>query len=437
MSDISGVHPYYEPGSDMTSKAYISWIDNTDNPGEGFDFRYREEGESEFEDVEIFDEDDVPPVDFYRYTVVLDNLDSKTVYEAEIEDSQGNIQDIKFETLPRRLWKSEIRFCVISDTHLDDNVISEEAMDDIAEHDPEVFLVCGDLVDRADQYNYPEESKANSWLDWWRDYYTRVLPEDNFLIPFIMVNGNHDADVEWSLSGQDRDIIYDEEEVDEDNGYLKHFAVGLREEPPQGLNYADFKAGNSVQFTSIDTFTRTADNIAEWMEENDIIDRDRVVTSIPLSHQPVLAGAERRDADDEMQMFIREEWGWRLDVDSVVVKFNGHIHIEKITKHWKVVEEEPDSGDYTDIGNGRYIKENPEQNGVIEFGSGYRSGRDLIDEWWLKSNTDDHSVAFKGWVDENEVEVEVVRYGASNSTFTFDTHNFVKNYNTNMFAGGV
>ncbi|APX98549.1 FN3 domain-containing metallophosphoesterase family protein [Natronorubrum daqingense] len=402
------VHPYALLPEDPTTEAIISWIDqrSDDDRHDEQTLEYGTGPDNLEHTAESDGEEFAENSDILRFEVSLDDLESDTEYHAQIVcDSGETVDGISFRTLPDDLSDADdgLNIIVTSDIHIDKEMEDDEAMQDLADQDPDMLLIAGDVVSNG----YEESDEIEDyWLDFWDNYMEHI--NEDFLVPMMMVPGNHEVGngSGWDGSGS----------VEPDAGYFQFFFTNTVDLDPTGENYAEVTISDYLQVIGLDTHSAEIDDTAAWLEDNINTDVDMV---LPFHHCPILAGGSRSSSDDDLEENLREAWApIYADAGNVYASFSGHIHVRKRTKRWTVVDEEPDDGDYTELDDG-YIVE--DENGIVEFGDGMRSNRSVNDDWYLETSDDDEEQFYSLTIEQDldVVELEVDEHYA----YDGDTYN--------------
>lgn len=429
----SNLYPYSQLAEDPTSEIYIAWIDaDTDRADHEQSLEYREKGTDEdYKEVDA-DKVEIPEGSGeHKHEVHLTDLESNTVYEANILCDNG-FKSVEFKTMPTRLWKEELTMVNQSDVHITSTVSmdDETEMDDLADEEPDIYLFTGDLIHNAEV----SSENTNGWIEWFRDYYSRL--HEDLLIPIVFSVGNHEVGL------PDPDELDDPDSQDPTVNYFQLFFSNIKDLDPNGENFGIIEIGNYLQIFIIDTMSAVPIQIREWIDENQPLSGN-VLTTIPMHHQPILAGGERTSDDVERREALRDELASIL-ADNPTVKFSlgGHIHLEKRSKPWTVVDEEP-SDDYLSLKDGDegyLVEADSDEEGITEFGDGYRNLRDEWDKWYLEYSINDgmddaQYEVIK--VSQEEVDIEVKRFNSSRQD-KVSKEAFKMKTNTNQigFIGG-
>ena len=357
---MSDIYPYAQLADDPTSSVIVSWVDDrTDADGS--------EQTLEFDDgSETSEGEEVPESGgSYKYEVEINGLDPNSDYSGTIDGEES----VGFETLPESLEDGAIDFVVVSDQHIDrDNAMPDSGMmEPLADEDPDLLIINADLT--TDGYQVDEDN-TDDWLRFW-DEYLGILQE-NKLVPIVMTVGNHEVgNMVWDGTGS----------VDPEAGYYQFWFSNIPDTDPQGENYGEISVGDALQILALDTHSAYADDVAEWMDD---AYNPHANLCLPIHHAPLMPGGYRTDEDEDLSQLLREEWGpFFDDKHNIMPTFSGHIHLRSRSVPWTVTASEPSGDDYFEVGD-RYIIENPDEDDrIIEFGGGYRAGRDPEDDWFL------------------------------------------------------
>lgn len=430
----SNLHPYHQLAEDPTSEAYIAWVDaDTSRADHNQSFEYREKGtDDEWEAVDA-EKIEIPEGNGeYKHEVFIDGLDSDTIYEGTILCDDG-FKSVEFKTLPSRLWRDELTIVNLSDIHLTGGYFTDETeMDELAAENPDIFLFSGDLVHNAETNN----TNANGWIDFFSDYYSRL--DDDLLVPMAMSVGNHE--VEQPLV----EDLYDIGSQDPTLNYFQIFFSNVKDLDPQGENFGVINIGNYLQIFILDTMSAVPIKVRNWIDDTKPL-AENVLATIAIHHQPILAGGQRTSDDVTRREALRDELGSILGKnDTIKFSFGGHVHLEKQTKPWTVVDEEPSGSDYLELKDGDegYIVIADSINeGITEFGDGYRNGRTEWDKWYLEysdSPSDDDGQFEVLTVTQDELKAKSKRFNNTRSD-SIDKQPFNMKTNTNQigFVGGL
>jgi len=427
--------PYAQLAEDPTSEIYISWIDtDTSRSDHDQSFEYRKKGtDDDWEEIEA-DKTEYPLGDGeYIHEAHLTSLDSDTEYEGTIICEDG-FKSVEFYTLPSRLWRRDLVIANQSDIHILSSVSMDDSseMDDIAAHDPDIYLFTGDLVHRADEM---DSDRAPGWIEWFEDYYPRL--NDSQLVPMIMSVGNHE------VGEINTNELENPEAQDPEHGYYQKIFSNVPDLQAEGKNFGSVKIGNYFQFLIIDSMSATPIEQREWIDNTNPLS-DNVLATLPSTHQPFTPGGQRSSDDETRRDYLRDELVRPL-AKNPTVKFavSGHIHLEKRSVPWTVVDEEPSGSDYIELKDGQegyMVEAESEEEGITEFGDGYRNLRDSWSQWYLEYAMDDGMSNAQYEiikVDKDNVEVMAKRFNSSRED-KIEKKSFPMRTNTNQlgFIGG-
>lgn len=358
---MTDIYPYINLAPDPLHEVAVCWIDNR----EGAD---GSEQTLDYDDgsVDVTGES-VPESDYYVYRAVVDGLSADTRYSGTVDGSET----VEWTTLPQSL--GEITILVGSDFHITEEnntpttSDNPSAMDPMADHEPDIFLFAGDLVDLADQW---DEFRADAYLDWFADYWEFFRDADTHP-HFAWVPGNHDVGNHYWTGDPDTESV-------EPEWWIQYFMEYPQESEPVGENYGSWELGDYLQILGIDTHSAFPVDVGDWVEET--LDESKT-WCLPFMHSPMLQCGDRssfRDDEDlDLQRRLREHVGRHLlKADNVHCYYSGHIHTRSRTLAWTMADSPEDKA----------IGPVSEGDGLIQFGEGYAGGRSLIDEWYIDYN---------------------------------------------------
>ena len=357
---MTDIYPYGLIAEDPATEAVICWADDRDGADGSSQTLDWDDG-SASSDGELVPESD----DAYLYSVTIDGLDEDTGYSGTIDGEES----VEWQTLPTDA-SSEITILLAADFHSNQTsgirVDSAEKMRPLANQDPDVFVFGGDLVENTDEVT---AEHTEDYLHWWENLYG----EFDRLVPMFIVPGNHEVGGAETYDGSSP--------MPADNGYFQFWFKNPVELDPDGLNYGAVTIGDYIQLVGLDTHSADIEDSGEWL--TDTLD-ESVDYCVPFQHAPLLPGGFRSDADEDLMERLRDSWAEHLiTAPNVYASFSGHIHVRKRTNSVGFdLDNAPDS---IELDEGYIVPDG--EGSLIEYGDGYRTGRPLIDEWYLRYRT--------------------------------------------------
>src|SRR3990167_2478016 len=122
------------------------------------------------------------------HTVTLKNLTPNTSYSFQIGE-KGT--PYNFLTAPNTLTEP-LRFCIGGDLYLSPKLFRKMAQN-VCNQNPLFIVIGGDIAYAINKHPKPiYTSPADQWLTFLSDWKDHILAENNRVIPFLLVPGNHD-----------------------------------------------------------------------------------------------------------------------------------------------------------------------------------------------------------------------------------------------------
>ena len=383
---MSEIYPFYLLGQDPTSKAVIAWFD--DRAGaDGADqtFNYGNDPNNLTESA-IGSGVAFPESDGYIYHAFLENLSENTEYHGEIQ-VDGGVKVAPFNTFPSDIGEQEFNIAITSDLHIDRSSAMPLAsgMEPIKSKNPDIFLIAGDIAPTWGE-NITEDN-TNQWIRFFKDYFS-ILNADK-MIPMAAVPGNHEVGNNGSSDSEDPEY-WDglNGEVDSKMGYFHLIFRNVHDFNPPDKNYTEFTFGDYLQIIGLDTHSEFVDVGGAWLES--VINKD-VKHVVPFFHCPMFPGGTRTGSDLILSENCVKHWARSFhDSGNVSGVYVGHTHLRKRSYPWRVSDSLPSFvNDYIKIKDGGYAYRDFFNPSIVEFGDGYRYGRQKHSRWWLKFVEDD------------------------------------------------
>ena len=386
---MGDIHPYVNLAPDPLHEAAVCWIDDREG-ADGSQQTLDYDGRS----VDITGEA-VPESDYYVYRSVVTGLTADTHYSGTID----NEQSVEWTTLPDSL--GEISILVTSDLHItdqNDQVMTEASdMQALADKEPDIMLIAGDLVDLGDTW---DEFRAESYLDWFANYWQHM--RDSSSPQLAMVPGNHDVGNHYWTGNPETETVDPE-------WWIQYFFEYPQYSNPVGENYGSWELGDYLQILGIDTHSAFPVDVGDWLSGT--IDATKT-WCLPFQHSPLLGCGDRDETDIELQERLRNAYSRKLlEAPNVFAFYCGHIHTRSRTVAW-TLPEFPEDKETIPFDDG---------NGLIQFGEGYAAGRPLNNEWYVDYNYQEEQFYTFEFTEKamtvREYDTNGVEYSESPTTF--------------------
>ncbi len=368
------VHPYATLPDDPTTKVQISWIDNRSGATGASQNISSDRFDEDVEGAEIFGSG------AYLYHFAAGGLIPGETLAVEIRESGTLIKSFSVKTFPAKLPDGGMRFCLISDVHIDNSGALPNSSDirHVANEQPEALLLPGDVVSYADV----EITSTNTahWIRWFAEYIGRFNDAKGHLVPILATVGNHEVG-NHTFDGATGS-------VNPGATYFQFFHENPVNLDPVGENYGSVKIGDYVQFLVLDTHSAFAADVGSWMSS--AIDPSMPLV-IPFYHAPLFRGGARQDGNGAGGQDMGETFMANLrnayapiwhSAGNVKAVFSGHVHVHKRSVPWTISASDP-GGDRFVLSNGSYLHK--QVGGIVEYGDGNRHNRVLWSTapWWL------------------------------------------------------
>lgn len=399
------IYPYYLLAQDPTNSADIAWIDNRSGAdGSVKVLHYGTNPNSLSSSVNVNGNalPQVSTVGAYVYISRLSSLSANTLYYGEIEYESGQRTDtFQFKTFPTVLGAGKLKVGIISDIHIDYEMTDPEEMRAVKNQDPELVMIGGDIRTSNGGIG---ENVISDVVGFFRDYIS-ILNEGQ-LMPLCAIPGNHE------VGNSSWDGTIETGEANPFRGFFWQYFLNVTRLGPLGQHYFAITIGDYFQIIGLDTHSAFTQSQRGWLQQNINFD---VKCVVPVHHSPMWPGAVRRDPEDfDLQNRVKDNFSLAFFLsNNIHCHFSGHIHVRQRSVPWQIVDELP-SGvtDFYELPNGTFIIEDTENNGVVEFGSGYSGNRIstvLNDQWFLAFNPTSERKFYILEVDYDELKVDVIR----------------------------